>query len=117
MRSELGAAEALGDGYPRVVVEVLRIDERSTGVRSMGNAGPLARGSEIVVVGRAQVVLSADAKPVFDSGDRSRSVSYASAGSAAGDAEARSRAVRDAARALGRALGRAVLGLPEPAEG
>jgi outer membrane receptor protein involved in Fe transport len=31
VRSELGAAQALGDGYPRVVVEVLRVDERSIG--------------------------------------------------------------------------------------
>jgi hypothetical protein len=116
-RTELGGAEALGDGYPRVVVEVLRVDERSLGVRSMGNATPLARGSEITVVGRAQVLTGPDAKPTLDTGDLSRTVAYASGASPTADAAARSRAVRDAARALGRALGRAVLGLPEPNEG
>lgn len=116
VRSELGAARALGDGYPRVVVEVLRVDERSLGVREAGTA-PLARGSEIVVVGRAQVFNAADAPSVLDTGDMSRAAQYQSGTTPAGDAAARSRAVRDAARSLGNALGRAVLGLPEPSEG
>jgi hypothetical protein len=117
VRSELGAAEALGKGFPKVVVEVLRIDERSIGVRSMSNDAPLARGSEIVVVGRAHVVERADAAPSRDTGDISRATQFAAGTTPAADAAARSRAVRDAARALGKALGRAVLGLPEPLEG
>src|SRR5262249_14673650 len=115
-RSELGAAQALGRGYPRVVVEVLRVDERSIGIRSTAN-GPLARGSEVVVVGRARVFDAADAPPSLDTGDMSRAAQFAAGSSPTADAAARSRAVRDAARALGRALGRAVLGLPEPLEG
>ena len=51
LRSELGPAGALGTGFPQVVVEVLRVDERSIGVSSTGN-GPLARGAQI---GRAHV--------------------------------------------------------------
>jgi hypothetical protein len=117
VRSELGAAQALGSGFPRVVVEVLRVDERSTGVHSMGNAGPLARGSEIIVVGRAQVLEKPDGAPSIDTGDVSRSAAFASGTTPSADAAARSRAVRDAARSLGKALGRAVLGLPEPTEG
>jgi hypothetical protein len=117
VRSELGAAQALGSGYPRVVVEVLRIDERSIGVGVSNGAAPLARGSEIVVVGRAQVFQSAGAHPVIDTGDLSRAAQFASGASPSADAARRARAVRDAARTLGRALGRAVLGLPEPAEG
>ena len=117
VRSELGAAQALGSGYPRVVVEVLRVDERSTGVRSTGNDGPLARGSEITVVGRAQVLQKADGAASIDTGDMSRSAAFAAGTTPSADAAARSRAVRDAARSLGKALGRAVLGLPEPAEG
>jgi hypothetical protein len=116
VRSELQPAGALGSGFPRVVVEVLRVDERSIGVSSMSNA-PLARGSEIAVVGRAYVLDSADAKPSRDTGDVSRTAQYASGSSPAADHAARSRAVRDAARSLGKALGRALLGLPEPAEG
>ena len=116
VRSELQAAGALGSGFPQVVVEILRVDERSIGVRAAG-VQPLARGSEITVVGRALVLPSANANSTLDTGDVSRSSQFASGPTPAADAEARSRAVRDAARSLGRALGRAVLGLPEPAEG
>jgi hypothetical protein len=116
VRSELGPAGALGQGFPQVVVEVLRVDERSIGVGSTAN-GPLARGTEIVVVGRAQVLERRDAAPSRDTGDMSRAAQYAAGSSPAADHAARSRAVRDAARSLGKALGRALLGLPEPAEG
>jgi len=116
VRSELGAAHALGRGFPRVVVEVLRVDERSIGVRSTGNT-PLARGSEVVVVGRARVIETADGAASLDTGDMSRAAQFSAGTSASADAAARSRAVRDAAQSLGKALGRAVLGLPEPAEG
>lgn len=116
VRSELQPAGALGTGFPQVVVEVLRIDERSIGVSSMSNA-PLARGAEIVVVGRAHVLERSDAAPTRDTGDMSRAAQYAAGSSPAADNAARSRAVRDAARSLGKALGRALLGLPEPAEG
>ncbi len=117
VRSELGAAEALGKGFPRVVVEIVRIDERSIGVRSMSNSAPLARGSEIVVVGRAVVLERADAAPSRDTGDLSRAAQFASGATPSADAAARSRAVRDAARSVGKALGRALLGLPEPIDG
>jgi hypothetical protein len=117
VRSELQAAEALGRGFPHVVVQILRVDERSIGVRSTGNAGPLARGTEIIVVGRAEVVVRAGESPTIDTGDMSRTAQYAAGPTSTANAAARSRAVRDAARKLGQALGRAVLGLPEPAEG
>jgi hypothetical protein len=100
-----------------VVVEVLRVDERSIGIEAASNEAPLARGSEMVVVGRAQVFAGAGAPPVIDTGDLSRAVQFASGASPSADAASRARAVRDAARALGKALGRAVLGLPVPAEG
>ena len=117
VRSELGPAGALGSGFPRVVVEVLRLDERSIGVSSTNNGVPLARGSEVVVVGRAYVLERADAAASRDTGDLSRAAQFAAGTSAAADGDARSRAVRDAARSLGKALGRALLGLPEPSEG
>lgn len=119
VRSELGAAQALGDGFPRVVVEVLRVDERSIGVRAAatGASSPLARGSEIIVVGRARIEAKEGAAPTFDTGDMSRAAQYAAGTSPTADAAARSRAVRDAARQLGKALARSILGIPEPAEG
>ena len=116
VRSELQPAGALGTGFPQVVVEVLRVDERSIGVSSTGNI-PLARGTEIIVVGRAHGLERPGAAPSRDTGDMSRDAQYAAGSSPAADNAARSRAVRDAARSLGKALGRALLGLPEPAEG
>lgn len=116
VRSELGSARALGDDFPRVVVEIVRVDERSLGVRAT-DAGPLARGSEVVVVGRALVLESEGAAPSRDTGDLSRTRQYAAGQSASADARARQSAVRDAARSLGKSLGRALLGLPEPLEG
>ena len=116
VRSELQPAGALGSGFPRVVVEILRVDERSIGVSST-STGPLARGTEIVVVGCAHVLERSEAAPSRDTGDLSRAAQYAAGSSPAADSAARSRAVRDAARSLGKALGRALLGLPEPAEG
>ena len=117
VRSELEPAGALGAGYPRVVVEIVRIDERSIGVRNAGTASPLARGTEVVVVGRAHVQERPEAAPTRDTGDFSRSAQFAAGVTPSADAASRSRALRDAARSLGKALGRAVLGLPEPAEG
>ncbi|HVY27420.1 MAG TPA: hypothetical protein VHB79_12770 [Polyangiaceae bacterium] len=117
VRSELGAAQALGAGPAQVTVEILRVDERSIGVRSMSSAGPLARGAEVVVVGRALVRDKREAAARVDTGDMSRASQYAAGGTPSADAAARSRAVRDAARSLGKALGRVVLGMPEPAEG
>lgn len=117
VRSELGAAQALGSGPAQVTVEILRVDERSLGVRSLSNVGPLARGAEIVVVGRALVRDRPESAARIDTGDMSRAAQYAAGGTPSADAAARSRAVRDASRSLGKALGRVVLGLPEPAEG
>jgi hypothetical protein len=116
MRSELGPAGALGSGYPRVVVEIVRVDERSIGVRNAG-ASPLARGSELIVVGRAHVLERPEGPPLRDTGDLSRAAEYAAGTTPSADAASRSRALRDASRSLGKALGRAILGLPEPSEG
>jgi hypothetical protein len=116
VRAELGSAGALGSGR-LVIVEIVRIDERSIGVQAPGTA-PLARGSEIVVVGRARIYASAESNAAqWDTGDMSRAVQYAAGITGTEDAIARGKAVRDAARALGRAMARAILGFPEPAEG
>ncbi len=116
VRTELAAADALGSGADQLVVEVLRVDERSIGVHEGQGGSPLARGAEIVVVGRARAYATPGGPVGLDTGDMSRSAQYAAGDSPTADAAARSRAVRDASRALGRALGRAILGLPEPAQ-
>jgi hypothetical protein len=120
VRHELSAAGALraGKGYPRVVVEVLRIDELSGGIartQTDGGVIPLARGSAVGVVARAWVQERAGAPPARDTGDMRRVRSYATGGDGALEAQRHSAAIRSAARELGQALGRRLLGHPEPA--
>jgi hypothetical protein len=120
LRHELSAAGVLrpGAGYPRVVVEVLRVDELSAGIARQETAGgpvPLARGSAIGVVARAWVQERAGGPPARDTGDMRRVRAYATGGEAEIEAERHSAAIRAAARELGQALGRRLLGHPEPA--
>jgi hypothetical protein len=115
-----GALQA-GSGFPRVVVEVLRIDAASEGVRaaselgsSPGEKAPLARGTRIGIVARAWVERSAGAPHERDTGD----VRTAELLSVEGDARLESLREADASRAASRRLGerlaRRLLGQPEP---
>jgi hypothetical protein len=120
-RAELSrtGALAMGRGYPRVVVEVLRVDEKAAGivagtVPATGEQGPVARGSAVAVLGRAWVERHPGAGPSLDTGDMRRVEYYASAQDPAIEALRHDAAVRAAARQLGRALARRVLGAPEP---
>jgi hypothetical protein len=120
LRDELSQAGALapGSAYPRVVLELLRIDEISSGIAAVsGPSGtqPLGRGSSVGVLGRAWVEEAAGAEPARDTGDMRRVVRYASSDEGQLEARRHTLAVRAAARELGRALGRRILGQPEPA--
>ena len=75
-REELAREGALaaGDGYPRLEIEVLRLDESSDGIAAErpsagGPLAPRARGTEVGVVARAWVVTAAGAEPQRDTGD------------------------------------------------
>jgi hypothetical protein len=130
-RQELSRAGVLqpGSGYPRFVVQVLRVDEASSGIvapdgQVSGRGAspglpdeetPLARGSAVGVVARAWVEEGPSAARQRDSGDLRR-VEWVSAGAvAADDAVRHDGALRLAGRRLGQALARRVLGDPEPA--
>lgn len=117
-RVELTRAGSLapGSGHPRLVVEVLRIDEQSAGVIAEGET-PIARGAGLGVVGRGWVEEAPRGAPVRDTGDVRRVVEAASGADAPSDEAARSAALRAAASDLGHALARSVLGEPEPASG
>lgn len=119
-REELSSAGALrpGSRYPRVVVEVLRVDESGTGIAVSASDPelPLARGSSVAVVGRAWVEERAGEAPARDTGDIRRVERYAPAADARLESERHSRALRSAARRLGRALGRRLMGHAEPAD-
>jgi hypothetical protein len=115
-REELSRAGILqpGSSHPRLVIQLLRVDEGSSGIAAVGEA-PVARGSTAGVVGRAWVEVSAGGDRVRDSGDLRRVEWISSGARAADDATRYDGALRIAARRLGRSLARRILGEPEPA--
>jgi hypothetical protein len=115
-REELSRAGVLtpGSGHPRLVVQVLRVDESSSGVAAVADV-PLARGSTVGVVGRAWVEEGPGQEPARDSGDLRRVEWISSGATASDDASRHNAALNNAGRRLGRALARRVLGEPEPA--
>jgi hypothetical protein len=116
-RDELAAAGMLGEHseFPRLVIDVLRVDEVSRGVRIV-TGRPAAGGMSIAVVVRARVFGADSPESLRDSGDLRR------AAQAAGDADPRldgaayDLALRAAAERAGRAAARAVTGIPEPSD-
>ena len=120
-RSELSRAGQLasGTGYPRMVVEVLRIDEQSSGVAAPPPAPgetrtPLARGSAVGVLGRAWVEQKPGGPALRDTGDMRRVETYGGGPDSVLESMRHDEAVRAAARHLGRGLARRILGEPEP---
>lgn len=120
VRRSLSRAGVLrpGKGYPMVVVEVLRVDERAAGMQAIeppeGGRLPLARGSAVGVVGRAWVEQAPRQPRSRDTGNVRRVEHYASAVDAREEQLRYAEAVRAAAHSLGEALGRRILGEPEP---
>ena len=116
LRSELARSGVLraGRAYPRLVLEVVRVDERGSGIAAAGDA-PLARGSRVGVVARAWVEDRPGA-PGRDTGDVRRTADSAAGPTALGDATRVRDALRSAARDAGRALAQRLLGQPAAAE-
>jgi len=118
-RAELARSGALasGGGYPKLVVEVLRVDEVAAGIAATSSPGgtvPLARASAIGVSGHAWMVEREGAEPSRDTGDVRRLETVAQGeDSVGGDAAVRDAAI-SAARGLGEALARRALGIAEP---
>lgn len=107
---------AAGEGYPRVEVEVLRVDESSEGVAASSSGAalaPQARATETGVVARAWVVSSEGGEPARDTGDiRALDVASSDSASAARDAIVHEDTVRAVARRVGARLAKRILGLP-----
>jgi hypothetical protein len=114
-----GALEA-GDGYPRVEIEVLRADEASEGIAAGAN-GPLARGTDVAIVGRAWLMRAPGGPQEGDSGDlRAEEVVTVDVTQRALDPRAsafhHADALRAAARRLGAKLAHKVMGQPAASE-
>ncbi len=117
---------AAGDGYPRVEVEVTRLDEGSDAIAAIGPPGaplPVARATEVGVVARAWLVREAggaqerdtgDVRVLLDVGTTTASAATATASAAAVDAFHHDDALRAAGRRVGIRLARRILGQPAP---
>lgn len=120
LKEELRAAGALkaGTGYPRLVVEVMRVSETAGGLTSASGSRPIARSVAIAVTARAWVKEGEGAeRTALDTGDIRRTSQIAPADQAAVDAEGYLEAAFEAGRRTGVALARRVLGVPEPGYG
>jgi hypothetical protein len=114
-REELARAEALGSGgFPRLVVEVVRVDELPVGIQAPGGQSPLGRGSDVGVTARAWVEAREGSPVSRDTGDMRRVETVAQGTDSVTSSVAASDAVRASARRVGRALALRTLGIPEP---
>jgi hypothetical protein len=133
MREELAREGALasGDGYPRVEIEVTRLDEASDAIAAVGPAGdpralvPAARATEVGVVARAWLTRGERADRERDTGDvrvlvatgaTQATEATPTASAASIDTLHHEDALRAAARRAGIRLARRILGEPAPAE-
>jgi hypothetical protein len=129
-REELArdGALAAGDGYPRVEIEVTRLDEASDAIAVTGAPGaqvPAARATDVGVVARAWLVRGAGGEHERDTGDvrvlvaagaTQAAEATPSATAPAVDALRHEDALRAAGRRAGVRLARRILGEPAPAD-
>jgi len=102
--------------YPRVEVEVLRVDEGAmaiaVGRAPDGSALPASGASRVGVVVRAYVRMHRDAEPVRDTGDMRVHDTIAVSNQATTALFGHIEALRALGRRAGRRIGRTVLGVP-----
>lgn len=117
VRSELASAGALASGtqFPRLVLDVLRVDELSRGVHVQADQ-PRAAGMSIAVTVRGRIFQNENQEPRLDTGDVRRSVQLTGDSDPRADSAAYDVALRAAAERAGRAVGRLALGIPEPSD-
>ena len=117
-RAELSAAGMLtaGQDGPRLVVDVLRVDELSRGIHAGAIGQPAAAGMSIALTVRGRVFKGEAQEPELDTGDVRRTVQVSGDADPRADSAAYDEALRAAAERTGRAIARAALGIPEPAD-
>lgn len=114
-RSELAAAGLLASGaqYPRLVIDVLRVDELSRGIHVQAGQ-PRAAGMSIALTVRGRIFRAENQEPTLDTGDLRRAVQLSGDADPRADSAAYDTALRSAAERAGRAIARVALGIPEP---
>ena len=117
VRAELAAAGKLASGtqFPRLVLDVLRVDELSRGIH-VQDGQPHAAGMSIALTVRGRVFQAENQEPRLDTGDLRRSVQLSGDSDPRADSAAYDTALRSAAEHAGRAVARIALGIPEPNE-
>jgi hypothetical protein len=114
-REELSRAETLAaGGFPRLVVELVRVDELPAGIAALPGGGPFGRGANVGVVVRGWVEEREGAAPSRETGDIRRVETVAQTAEVVPSALAAADAVRAAARQAGRAVAARAIGFPEP---
>jgi hypothetical protein len=115
VRSELASAGKLASGtqFPRLVLDVLRVDELSRGIH-VQDGQPHAAGMSIALTVRGRVFQAENEEPRLDTGDLRRSVQLSGDSDPRADSAAYDAALRSAAEHAGRAVARIALGIPEP---
>lgn len=114
-RSELARAGRLaaGDSFPRLAVDVLRVDEVSRGIHVKSGV-PVAGGMGVAVVVRGRLLAAEAQEPELDTGDVRRAVALTGDADPRADSASFDQALRSAAERAGRATARIALGIPEP---
>ncbi len=117
-RDELAREGALsaGDGFPRLEIDVLRLDETSEGIARATGDVPLARGTQLGVLARAYVVRAEGAAPELDTGDLRALDLVEAPADPRREVFLREDALRAVARRLGHTLAARVLGHPTTTE-
>ena len=116
-RSELAASGLLASAVngPRLVLDVLRVDEASRGIHVQGGQ-PAAAGMSVAVTVRGRVFKGNATEPTLDTGDLRRAVQVTGDANPRADGAAYDHALRAAAERAGKAAARVALGIPEPAD-
>jgi hypothetical protein len=114
-RAELAAAGHLASdsGYPRLTVDVLRVDEVPRAIHVQAGQ-PSAAGMGVAVVLRARLQETAEQEPTVDTGDVRRAVQTSEDADPHFYGAVYDQALRSAAERAGRAAARIALGVPEP---
>jgi hypothetical protein len=117
-RDELARAGSLapGRGYPRLEIEVLRVDESSDGVAATAGADgrrlPLGRATRVGLVARGWVVRAPGGQRERDTGDVRVVETAAAALDARSDVFLHADTLRVAGRRVGKQLTARILGFP-----
>ncbi len=115
-REELSSAGVLGNrAYPRLVIEVVRVDELPAGIAAQPGGSPLGRGSDVGVTARGWIEDSETSAPAHDTGDVRRVETVGLGSDAIQGSVSAAEAIRSAATEAGRAVARRALGRIEPA--